>query len=97
MTRKFHIEWVVECDIELDEEVIDRVDDEWRAVLYGNLNTPGEIAEHIAYNLVMNNAGLSILDGWADMRNDQAKVISQDTYDWSSTEIIQALDDQAIE
>ena len=95
MTRKFHIEWVVGCDIELDEEVINRVDDEWRAALY-NLNTPTEIAEHVAYNLVMNNARLSVLDGWADMRNDQAKVISQNTYDWSSEEIAQAILDDKI-
>lgn len=84
--RRFHIEWIVDCEIVLDEEVINRVDDEWRNVLY-NLRTPTEIAEHIAYNLVMNNARLSQLDGWADMKDTQAKLISDDIFDMSCEEI----------
>ncbi len=75
--KKFLVSWTVECEIEVDDEVIDRVDDDWRKHLY-DLKTPLEIAEHLACNLVMNNARLSQLDGWADMKDSQARLIYDD-------------------
>jgi hypothetical protein len=60
-------------EIELDDKVINVVNDEWRNVLY-DLYTPEEIAEHIVYNMVVNHANLSQLDGWADQSNDNAKL-----------------------
>jgi len=60
--------------IELDQKVIDVVDDEWRSQLY-DLHTPEEIAAHIGYNLILNKAKLTDLDGWADLTNDLARVI----------------------
>ena len=47
-------------------EIIEAVDDEWRASFY-DLNTPEEIAAHIIYNKVVNRWNLSSLDGFADM------------------------------
>lgn len=85
--RKFHISMRIECDIILDEEVINRVDDEWRSQFY-NLTSAKEIAEHIAYNLVANNFRLSQLDGWADMKDLQAAIISDDVSELSSEEIV---------
>ncbi len=67
-------EYVDTATIELDDAVIDAVDDEWRQELY-DLNTPEEIAEHIAYNLIVNNSRLSQLDGWADQPDNNARVI----------------------
>ena len=61
--------------IEIDQELIDVVDDDWRNHLY-NLHTPEEIAEHIGYNLIVNNINLSQMDGWADKDNSLARVIS---------------------
>ena len=84
--RKFFVSWVVECELELDENVINVVDDDWRKYLY-NLNTAEEIAEHLAYNFVMNRTRLSMLDGWANMKDTQAETVSLDTYDWQSKEI----------
>jgi hypothetical protein len=72
--RKFEIEMTVTATIELDNEVIDVVDDKWRSQLY-NLRTPEEIARHIAYNMVANQANLSSIDGWADQSDDNAKFI----------------------
>ena len=86
MTRKFIVQWTTECVIELEDEVIDRVDDEWRRFLY-DLNTPEEIAEHIAFNIIVNNAGLSRLDGWADLPDRMARVTEEDRYWWDSNEI----------
>ena len=84
--RKFHIIMEIDCDIILDEEVINRVDDEWRTQFY-NLTSANEIAGHIAYNLVVNNFRLSQLDGWADMKDLQAAIISDDVSELSSEEI----------
>lgn len=82
--RRFRIEFSGEAVIELDDAVIDIVDDEWRAVLY-NLHTVEDIAEHIGYNLVINNALLSMLDGWADQPDGNAIVIEWPDWDISLT------------
>ena len=75
--RTFKIEFTGSATIELDEQVIDVVDDEWRSQLY-NLHTPEEIAGHIAYNLIFNSGGLSMLDGWADQPDSNARLIGGD-------------------
>ena len=85
--RKFRVKLVIDCDIILDEEVINRVDDEWRSQFY-SLTSANDIAEHIAYNLVVNNARLSQLDGWADMKDLQAAIISDSVSELSSEEIV---------
>ena len=84
--RKFRVKLVIDCDIILDEEVINRVDDEWRSQFY-SLTSANDIAEHIAYNLVVNNARLSQLDGWADMKDLQAAIISDSVSELSSEEL----------
>ncbi len=86
--RKFHVSMRIECDIILDEEVINRVDDEWRSNFY-NLTSASDVAEHIAYNLVVNNFRLSHLDGWADMKDLQAAIISDSVDDLSSEEVFE--------
>ena len=60
--------------IEIDDVVIKSVDENWRSFFY-NLTTPQEIAEHIAYNIIVNNATLSRLDGFADMKDDFVRVL----------------------
>jgi hypothetical protein len=57
--------------IELNDVVIAAVDDEWRKHFYG-LNTPQDVAEHIAFNTIMNKTHLSRLDGFADLPDDYA-------------------------
>jgi len=76
--------------IELDQTVIDVVDDDWRASLYP-LYTPADIAEHIAYNLIVNNARLTELDGWANLSDDMARVIQypDEVYDELDAEEIE--------
>jgi len=63
----------------LGDDVISRVDDEWRSVLY-DLHSPTDIAKHIAYNLVINHVHLSMLDGWADLPDSSAQIVEQP--DW---------------
>jgi hypothetical protein len=93
--RKFEIQFEIDGEeidtgiIELDQKVIDVVNDEWRSFFY-NLYTPEEIAAHIGYNLVINNAKLSDLDGWADLSDNLARVIDWpqlDNWETSAREI----------
>ena len=84
--RRFEIRLDGLVEIELDDRVIDVVDDDWRASLY-SLHTPEQIAEHIAYNMVINKWGLSVLDGWADQPDENARVIPGGDWDMDATEI----------
>lgn len=67
-------EYVDSAVIELDDAVIEAVDDEWRAQFY-HLVTPERIAEHVGFNLIVNHGRLSMLDGWADQPDENARVI----------------------
>lgn len=64
------------CLLELDQEVIDAVDCNWRDSLY-ELYTPEDIAVHIAANMVINNLTLSGMDGWADKSDKLAKLLTR--------------------
>lgn len=86
MKHRFEIKFEGTAIIELDDEIISVVDDEWRSQLY-DLHTPVDIAEHIAYNLVINQVGLSNLDGWADQENSNAKIISPPDWEVNGYEI----------
>lgn len=81
--RRFHID--LSCIVEVDADVIDGVDAEWRKRFY-DLDTPEEVAQHIAFNLLANGARLSQLDGFAD-RHDDAAAIPRDTIDVQAEEI----------
>lgn len=86
MTRRFRITWVVTQEIDLEEEVIDTVDDEWREHLYP-LNTEEDIVAHIAGNFLDGNRSLSMLDGWADQPDSNARLIDLDHYVYDVKEI----------
>ena len=75
--RYFNLRFFGEATIELDDQVIDVVDDEWRKDLY-NLKTPEDIAEMVGRCMVWNRADLSDLDGWADQPDSNARVIYRD-------------------
>lgn len=79
--RIFEIELRGTARIELDDAVIERVDADFRSSLY-DLHGAQEIAERIGYNLIVNGARLSIMDGWADMDNDNARILG--VVDWTT-------------
>jgi len=81
--RRFTVE--LTCEMEIDDEVIAAVDDEWRSRFY-DLRTPGEIASHIAFNLLVNGAELTHLDGWAD-KDDAMTEILRASVDVEASEI----------
>jgi len=84
--RRFEVDFRGWAIIELDDAVIDAVDDEWRDYLY-KLFTPEQIAQHIAYNLVIRHAKLSHLDGWADQPNENARIVDEEDWDIEALEI----------
>lgn len=76
---KFLVRFESEMELTLDQRVIDAVNDEWREQMYP-LHTPEQIAEHIAYNMVVNDLQLTSMDGFADQKNEYAEI--QGEYDW---------------
>lgn len=61
-----------EGSIELDDEVIQAVDDDWRKTFYPSITTPQKVAEHIAYNMIVNDLKLSGIDGFANLLDEMA-------------------------
>lgn len=80
--RKYFVE--LTCEVEIDDEVIAAVDDDWRKHFY-KLDEPEDVVSHVAYNLLVNGARLSQLDGWADKSDDMAEVL-RSTVDISACE-----------
>jgi len=83
--RKFKIIYTKEIIVELADEVIDTVDDEWRNELY-NLRTPEEIAIMVGLNLDR-GCRLSMLDGWADQPDNNAEILKDDVLETECEEI----------
>ena len=67
--------WVIlEFEVEVDEQVLDRgVDPEWSKENY-NFTTPTQVAAHVGFNMVRNGIGLSSMDGFADLSDELAVV-----------------------
>lgn len=84
-TKKFTVTFSVTAVIELDEQVLAVVDDEWRGQFYPLLDN-SDIAEHIAYNMVSNGACLSQLDGWGDQPDSNAILR---TSEWELDEVVE--------
>lgn len=61
--------------IKIDDDVIKQVDDEWRQMFYSSVVTPQDVAEHIAFNMIVNDVGISMLDGFANFQDGQAKIL----------------------
>ena len=81
-SKRFHIDktWKgnyeedihFEGSIELDDKVTSAVTDEWREVFYPSITTPQKVAEHIAYNMIVNDLKLSGIDGFANLPDEMA-------------------------
>jgi hypothetical protein len=61
-----------EGTIELDDKVISAVNDDWRKLFYPSITTPQKIAEHIAFNMIVNDLKLSGIDGFANLWDEMA-------------------------
>lgn len=77
--RKFLVGLAVE--VEVDQRLLDDVlTDEWRAQFYPDIRAPGDVAEHLAFNLVQGRR-LSSLDGFADQSDERARVVDVEVDD----------------
>jgi len=83
--RKFTIEFRGSAEIELDEKLITRaLTEEWRSNFY-DLATAGEVASHVAYNLVTNAITLKQMDGFADLSESTVKVVAWPEWEVTAT------------
>lgn len=80
-TMKFRIKVIGEAILEIDESVIKTVDQDWRDNWYP-YDTPEEIAEHIGYNMLVNNFTLSQIDGFADLFDSS---VTLSNIDWETS------------
>ena len=55
-------------------EPIKALDDSWRKTFY-DFDTPQQIAEHIAFNMIVNDLQLSQIDGFANLSDNLVKLI----------------------
>jgi hypothetical protein len=83
--RRFRLELSGTAIIELDDQVINVVDAEWRRELY-NLRTPEAIATMVGGNLIR-GATLSQLNGWANQPDENAKIVSEPEWEIETKEI----------
>lgn len=84
MKHKFHIDKIwkgnykedihFEGTLELDDAVIANVDDIWRKLFY-DFNEPRQIADHIAFNMIVNDLTLSKIDGFANLSDDMVVLL----------------------
>ena len=70
MIRKFLVQANVFIKVEFNDEIMPG--EEWRSVFY-NIRTFEDLAIHLAWNLGINHARLSMLDGWADRPDSDAE------------------------
>lgn len=78
--RRYHVEVTVTAVLEVDDEVVESVDEEWLETFYP-LASEHEVAEHLAYNL-LKGEDLSTIDGFAQFKDDQAVLKDVEHVDW---------------
>jgi len=84
--RTFVVDFEGSIIIELDDNVIKVVDDEWRKQMF-DIRTPEEIAQHVAFNMVANRLDLEQIDGWANLPNDRARIVEESGWVMTTREI----------
>ena len=82
--RRFKVRVHLEAVMEVDQQVFDVVDDEWREYLYP-LYTVEDIASHVCGVILARNWPLSHLNGWADLPDEYVQYIEYP--DWELDEI----------
>ena len=61
--------------IEIDDVVMLQIDDEWRETFYSDINSNQDVAEHLAYNLIVNDVEISRLDGFANFDDSCVRLL----------------------
>lgn len=77
---KFNVEITLDAEVDIAQEVLDSVDDDWREFLYSDILTEYDVVKHITYNMIVNGLPLSHIDGFAQFSDAEAtcKVYDED-------------------
>ena len=76
--KKYRVVFNTEVIIEISEDLLASIDDNWRETFYSSYRTNTDIADHLAYNMGIQNLPLGYIDGFADRKDTDAKVIDFD-------------------
>lgn len=72
--RKFIVSYTVTAVVEVDAAVVTEVlTDDWQKDFY-TIDSPAEVSEHLAYNVLRHGSSLSSLDGFAHLDDSQLRV-----------------------
>lgn len=71
---RFEVQHTVVVTLEMDEKLFKEGVEDKERNQYG-FQSVEDVAVHLAYNVSKNNAQLSNLDGWADLKDDQLTVV----------------------
>ena len=94
-SRVFEVVLPITVRIRVDQEVIDSVDDSWREQFYRSIQTPEDIAGHLAFNMAYRSAPFPI-DGFAQLKPDQARIVWEECGDPEVVEIDQTFPPQKL-
>ena len=73
MSKKHRFRVTVSRMVEIEFNASIMPDDEWRKHFYSSIQTPQDLAEHLAFNYVVNGVEkLTDLDGFADQKDSYA-------------------------
>lgn len=72
--KRFDVTFTGHATIDIAEEVLALASDA-NFCSYTGLQSREDIVQHIAFNLVINELTLSQVDGFADRKDDEAKVV----------------------
>jgi len=78
MKKRYEVTVSCMATVEVDEDLLP--DDEWRSHFYPICDME-DLARHLGYNFIINNCSLSQLDGFADRKDDQAKIVGAVDYE----------------
>lgn len=82
--KRFSIHLEADVNIDVEESVLAvGKDHSWQKAFYGEM-TECEVAQHIAYNAIINGRKLSQIDGFADQPDDAIKVEEPDWNYWTN-------------
>lgn len=81
--KEFRVKLTCYVTLRISPTVLAGVDDGWRQTYY-QLHSDEDVAQHIAYNMVVNDLSLQQIDGFADRKEREAEVFDTE---WD-TEII---------
>jgi hypothetical protein len=79
--QRFEVEIRGYFVLELSQDVIDQVlTEEWRNTFY-KIYTPEEVAEHVAFAMIVRGFELQSLDGFANLPKDSATLMGHEDWD----------------